>query len=478
MVSKMKRRGLAQFLMPMIAGYVLLCVAILNGYPLLFPDSGDYIVKSFTLEVPPYRTIFYSIFMRLTNFGISPWLVVVAQSAVTVFVLFASIEYLCEHKGGSTWKSRLFVGVVLLLVCGTSLPWYVGQLMPDIFTGLLILCLFLLLYDSQLSTETSVCLAFLIMLCIAFHNSHLFIAGLILVTVGSLRVLSRTRFLWPTRSKKQITMFVLVPIVVGAFAVAFSNRHDGMGFVSSPGGHMFLLGRLFASGMAGSFLQQDCKLETLIACRYLDKLPRSADDFLWGDNPLFKAMGGWLESKPEATRIIVGSIRYNPGRFLGECLKQTFRQFVRMKPGDGNSAYHPFVVEVLKTFYPQDTHKWELTMQWNEGLRKLAKRVSGLYIAVFWLSMGCCLVVLALRWPQTDAASKLFVFVFIALLSNALITGSLSEVADRYQSRVSWLMAFCLLGHVLSRLSRRQKMTNHALLEPAHHRQRFREVAQ
>src|SRR6516162_2285293 len=166
MVSKMERRGLAQFLMPMIAGYVLLSVAILNGYPLLFPDSGDYIVKSFTLEVPPYRTIFYSIFMRLTSFGISPWLAVVAQSAMTVFVLFACLEYLCEHKEGSTWKSRLFVGMVLALACGTSLPWYVGQLMPDIFTGLLILCLFLLLYDSQLSTETSVCLAFLVMVCI------------------------------------------------------------------------------------------------------------------------------------------------------------------------------------------------------------------------------------------------------------------------------------------------------------------------
>ena len=474
----MERRGLAQFLMPMIAGYVLLSVAILNGYPLLFPDSGDYIVKSFTLEVPPYRTIFYSIFMRLTSFGISPWLAVVAQSAMTVFVLFACLEYLCEHKEGSTWKSRLFVGMVLALACGTSLPWYVGQLMPDIFTGLLILCLFLLLYDSQLSTETSVCLAFLVMVCIACHNSHLLIAGLILVGVGALRVLSRTRILWPTRSKKQITLFVLVPIVAGAFAVAFSNRHDGMGFVSSPGGHMFLLARLFASGMAGSFLRQDCKVEALIACTYLDKLPRNEDDFLWGDNPMFKAMGGWLESKAQANRIIVGSIRYNPGRFLAECFKQTLLQFVRMKPGDGNTSYHPVVIQALKTFYPQDTQKWENSMQWSDGLRKLAKRVSGVYISVFWLSMACCLVVLALRWRQADAASKLFVFVLIALLSNALITGSLSEVADRYQSRASWLMAICFLGHVLSRLSRRQNITNHALREPARHRQRFREVAQ
>src|SRR5262249_17644317 len=208
-------------------------------------------------------------------------------------------------------------------------------------------------------------------------------------------------------SKKQISLFVVVPILAGAFAVAFSNRHDGMGFVASPGGHMFLLGRLFASGIAGSFLRQDCKLEPLIACRYLDKLPTNEDEFLWADNPMFKAMGGWLDSKPEATRIIVGSIRYNPGRFLGECLKQTFRQFVRMKPGDGNTLYHPVVIEALKMFYPQDTHKWELTRQWSGGLSKLAKRVSGLYTADFWFSMGCCLLVLASRWRYADGASKL-----------------------------------------------------------------------
>lgn len=77
-----------------------------------------------------------------------------------------------------------------------------------------------------------------------------------------------------------------------------------------------------------------------------------------------KLMGGWVKSKPEATRIIVGTIPYNPGQCVAECIKQTFRQFVRMKPGDGNTPYLPFVIEDLRMFYPEDIHMTSGTTNW------------------------------------------------------------------------------------------------------------------
>lgn len=221
---------------------------------------------------------------------------------------------------------------------------------------------------------------------------------------------------------------------------------------------MFLLGRFFASGMAGSFLRQDCKLEPLTACRYLDNLPSNEDEFLWREDPVFKAMGGWDKSKQEANRIIVGTIRHNPGRFVRECIKQTARQFVRMKPGGGNHPYIPWVIEVLRKFYPEDIPKCELSMQQSGRLLKLANRLSGLYAAVFWSSMGCCLFVLVMRCRHPDSASKLFMFVLISLLSNALMTGSLAEVSDRYQSRVAWLVAFCAMTYLASMLIRRHHL--------------------
>ena len=218
-----------------------------------------------------------------------------------------------------------------------------------------------------------------------------------------------------------------------------------------------MLARLFASGMAGSFLRQDCKRESLVACKYLDNLPTNEDEFLWWyTNPLFNAMGGWVKSKPEANRIVLGTIRYHPGRFARESVKQMFRQFVSMKPGDGNGRYFPFEINELRQVYPDDIPKLEFTRQWNGALMNLANRLSKLETVVFWCSMGCCLVFVAKDWRYAEGATKLFIFVLISLFANAFVTASLSQVSDRYQSRVSWLMAFCLMACVISIVRRRQ----------------------
>ena len=255
----------------------------------------------------------------------------------------------------------------------------------------------------------------------------------------------------------QLICFVLIPIFAGTFAILLSNRHAGRGWTLSPGGHMFVLGRLVASGMAGPYLRQECKVEPLISCRYLDSLPSDETKFLWGDNPLFDAMGRWTGSNAEATKIIVGTIRHSPGRFLWECIKQMFRQVVAMKTTIGISGpYPPYLLQAFQTFYPQDIPKCVVSKQWTGGLLKLANRVSNLNLAVFWCSMACCVVCFASRFHHADAASRLFLFVLISLFSNALVTASLSMLADRFQSRVSWLMAVCCMAYVVSMLRRRE----------------------
>ena len=46
-------------------------------------------------------------------------------------------------------------------------------------------------------------------------------------------------------------------------------------------------------------------------------------------------------------------------------------------------------------------------------------------------------------------ANQLFVATLVFLLANAMATGPLSVVADRYQARVSWLMAMCCSVYVI-----------------------------
>jgi hypothetical protein len=453
-----------QFLALGIAAYLLLWVAIFNGYPVVYPDTGEYLIDSLVLQPPVYRTIIYSLFIRLVSFGMTPWLVVLGQGVITIFMLCTVCDYLFQNRTASERRPVVFLGLVVFLAFGTSLPWFVGQLMPDVFTGVLFLSVFLLLYDSKLSLERTSLVSFVLSISVGCHLSHLVELTLLLVAILVLRAFEGARQFWPTRSTKGIIGFVLVPIMASAAVVALSNWHEEMGFTLSPGGHMFVLGRLVESGLVGDYLEKQCAIEQLTPCKYLHDLPRTADEFLWGSHPLLREMGGWLGSKKEANKIVFATIRHSPIRFLAECSKQTLRQFVSFKPGEGNSSFRSqSLFKVFQQLFPGDIPRYQLTKQWTGSLQKFAHRLTRLHTVVFWSCLGASLVVLGTRGVRARAANQLFVLTLIFLLSNALVTGALSTIHDRYQSRVSWLMGLCCAAYVVPVLLKRQNARSRAL---------------
>jgi hypothetical protein len=444
------------------AVYLLLWVAIFNGYPLVYPDTGVYLLDSVTLQAPPMRTIVYSLFIRLVSFGVTPWLVVLAQSVIAIFILYAVFTYLLQDSAPSQREFAVFFGVVVFLAFGTSLPWYVGQLMPDVFTGLSFLSVFLLLYDCKLSLERTILVSLVLSISVGCHLSHVLDLTLLLAAILALRGFDSARQFWPTRSTKGMIGFVLVPMMASTTVVVLSNWRAGMGLTLSPGGHVFLLGRLIASGSVKEYLEHQCTIESLTTCKYLDDLPRTDGEFEWGGHPLLKEMGGWLGSKKEANRIILGTIWHNPLRFLAECGKQMLRQFVSFQVQYGSAERagpsYEFGSKTVQQFYPGDIPRAQLAQQWTGALRKLARGLTPFYTGVFWCSLGVGLMLLVTRGSGAKSANQLLVLTLIFLFLNALVTGALSGVYARYQSRVSWLMGLCCAAYVVPALLKR----NHA----------------
>ena len=173
--------------------YMLLWVAVFNGYPVFYPDSGQYLWVSFDLQPPIYRTIGYSIFIRLVGFGASPWLVVVAQSVIAIFILHSAFDFIVRQNGPSERGGLVFLGMMVFLALGTTLPWFVGQIMPDVFTGLCLLSLFLLLYDSKISLERTVLLSAVLCISIGTHITHLLTVILLLLAIFVLRTFGAFR---------------------------------------------------------------------------------------------------------------------------------------------------------------------------------------------------------------------------------------------------------------------------------------------
>src|ERR1700684_4695674 len=106
------QRSLSQLLTFGIAVYIMLWVAVFNGYPIVFDDTGEYLVDSFSLAQSPYRSIIYSIFIRLVSWGMTPWLVVLAQCAITIYVLHAVFEYIVQKSPALECKRLCFLGLV------------------------------------------------------------------------------------------------------------------------------------------------------------------------------------------------------------------------------------------------------------------------------------------------------------------------------------------------------------------------------
>jgi hypothetical protein len=244
-----------------LSTYGLLWVAVFNGYPVFYPDSGQYLWVSFDLQPPIYRTIGYSLFIRLVSFGTSPWLVVLVQSAIAILILHSVFDFIARHNTPPQRDGLVFLGLMVFLALGTTLPWFVGQIMPDVFTGLSFLAVFLFLYDPKLSLKRAFLVSLVLYISIATHLTHLLTVTLLLLAIFVFRTIGAFREFWPTRSAKEIGAFVLAPIMAIAALHALSNWRSGFGFTLSPGKPVFLFGRLIENGLAADYLQQRCGIE-------------------------------------------------------------------------------------------------------------------------------------------------------------------------------------------------------------------------
>ena len=118
-----------------VTAAVLVCIpTLLNGFPFIFIDTSDYIILTPRL----YRSPFYQLFVFLTGFRISLWHLVAVQA-----ILATHVAYLVFCSFAGRW---LFLPAIAVLVIASSLPVFAGFVMPDIFTGIMFLAVYLLCF--------------------------------------------------------------------------------------------------------------------------------------------------------------------------------------------------------------------------------------------------------------------------------------------------------------------------------------------
>ena len=416
---------------------VLLAPALWNGFPLIFPDTGGYLARPFDRDLEMGRSALYGAFLA-AGMRLDFWPNVIAQAGLAVWLILLTLR--AHGLGG---RALLAFGVVILLAAGTSLPWYAGQLMPDIFFPAAVLSLHLLAFRGEgLRALERAGLAGVIVFAIPIHMA---ILGLCLGIVAALLLLSHIRALALPRPRLRIAG---AAVAAGIALCPLSNLAVTGNFAFTPGGTSFLFGRLIQDGIVGRYLADACPDESIKLCAFRGQLPPTADDWLWGDTPFYK-LGGWQDYEPEERRIILATLRHYPVEHITTAAKAALDQFIAVRTGEGINPldtghtewiFQRLIPDVLPRLQvaPQQQHLFGFT---------LINRIQVPFALLCVAALG--IIVVLGRHRVAPQVRALALSVLLALAGNALICGVFSNPNDRYQSRLVWLAPFALIVAML-----------------------------
>jgi hypothetical protein len=410
---------------------LLLAAAAINGYPLMFPDSGNYMALSIVAEELPYRTLVYAALMTVLGAQWTLWGVVVFQALCMAWLLQQTVDLMIPRD-----RSIWLIGLTGALVVLTGLPWYVGQIMPDVFTGALVLAGALLVaYGDRLPIWRGLVLAAILAMGTAIHASHLPVT-LALICAGGL-------LLWLSRRSVRVLILPAGALLLGLAAIPTVHYLETGRAYLHKGGEIFLFARLVEDGIVPRYLQEHCPQPDMVLCAFKDQLPSTHNGYLWDDTQAFETAGGWEQSGPESRRIMVESLRHYPGMHLLTALRSFGRQMVMVRTGDYLRSPFRHNAVVLDIMLPWESAAYHGALQ-QRRLLQFFDELNWVHVP---LALAACLGLLwlaATRW-QTDRATALFCLMLLAgLAGNALACGILSNPQDRYQNRVVWIAVFAV----------------------------------
>lgn len=434
----------SRLMIGVLAGaFVLILVALYNGFPLVFADSGTYIKTAIDawnskwLSTSWSRPPFYSLFIFPLHMTVSLWPVVIVQSLVVAHLL-----YLVQRELLGQVPLASYLILVSLLLVFSSVPWFVGQVTPDIFLGVVVLSLYLVGFHlERLGRLETVYLIALSAAGISFHFSHIPVAfGL----VGMAALLLLPLGLGSREYLRRVSLMLLPAMLAVLALIGVHSVSKGDAEVA-PSGYLFLLARSLEDGPALRYLEAHCETESFALCDHLDQLGGHPATFLWaGDSPLYSI--GVKETGAEAKRIMQGVLREYPAWSAWFAVKATLSQLLTFDTASWFAVYvndpaasiNRVLREHFERSYPayvssRQSHG-ELPQAPVQWLHRVAVGMAAIAVLLMLVQ-----AVRYKRWVSLAFA----VFVCSALVFNAFVCGALSLVTDRYQSRVVWLLVLC-----------------------------------
>lgn len=411
---------------------MLIAPALWNGYPLLQYDTGGYLARWYEGYLVPSRSTVFGLYLHFgedSNF----WINLGIQALVTLWILQLTLRVVGMVR---PW---LLLGLSLVLVATTALPWLASTLLTDIFAGLSVLSLFILVLHGKKVSGIEKCSLFVFTAFAAATHSATFAVLLGLCCIG-----------WITRPflRARLAMSGLVQgsltIVAGAAMLLAANFALSGQLAWTPGGYGVAFGRMLQDGIVAQYLRDHCPQVKLKLCPYRDELPATADEFLWGKS-VFNELGRFEGMNDEMGFIVTNSLAEYPLWQVEAAFIATAQQLVRVGTGEGTSGWIPHTYGIIERYLPRQLAPMRAAHQQHWDINFVA--INWIHIPVGLASVLLIAAILGQTiWRRRlDDLTLLASTVFFALLGNAFICGVISGPHDRYGARMAWVATTVVL---------------------------------
>lgn len=413
---------------------LLVWPALFNGFPLMFSDTGALLEMGLEPSIGWDKPWIYGPFLAL-SWRTTLWLPLAAQGVLVSWVLWLTQAVL----GGP--RVRLHLALCAVLAVGSAAPWFTSLLMPDAFTPVAVLCLFILAFGGErLSRVELAGAAVLGSVAIASHLAHLILAA------GCIAVLTLLRWRSGRRS-----CLPAVPLAAALAMLLLTNAVGNRTLGISPYGSVFALARLVGDGPGLAYLDRACPDPRLRLCAWQGRLSADSDEFLWHpQGPLWANGFGPTRFAPEAARLVPAIIAAYPLDTLRAAAANTLRQLFRVQVGDTLVPDHLDIAVLprLRPYLPPaEIARYQAALQPRGLFRDAAAPFLATHAVLLAAGTAGSVAVMLRCWRTRRTLAGLAAVVLAALLANAFATGALSGPHDRYQARLAWLVLLAPLAY-------------------------------
>jgi hypothetical protein len=292
---------------------------------------------------------------------------------------------------------------------------------------------------------------------ITAHATHLLLAAALVVLLALFAAFERRPFM---RSAPTLCGIAAVLALAVLAPVALNTYLDGKPSLDGQR-PPYLTARIVADGPGRWYLESHCATEHWAVCGHLANVSNDADSFLWGDNSPYDSATEDQKRLYEAQDVplVLAAVRAYPREELQMAAARFWQQLFAFGLYDFDSS--PWTIAQFNEVIPASRASYLRSREAHGELPLDALTRLQLWTVRFSLVVSIGFALLSGRIYSRRLLGLALVVGSMVVL-NALLTGVLSIVDDRYQCRVIWLIPLLAGVSLIEWWERRRDGQHHA----------------